>query len=115
MYRLNIKPFSVNRARSVRAGRVISSKSKKEFQKKCLILLIRIRKGSIKIYPKMKLHCRWGMSYPEISDWDNPMKPFQDLLAKRFDFDDNQIWFGSAEKIKSKKPFIEFTLTEYRP
>lgn len=36
-------------------------------------------------------------------DWDNPIKPLQDILQKKYKFDDKDVIKALVEKIKCKK------------
>ena len=50
-----------------------------------------------------------------VSDWDNPIKPFQDVLQKRYDFNDSAIYKATVHKIKVAKgaEFIKFEILPY--
>lgn len=49
------------------------------------------------------------------SDLDNPIKPFQDILCKRYWFDDKRIFSISVEKILVKKgeEFVAYKIKKY--
>ena len=51
---------------------------------------------------KMMIYLRWGFS-STMSDWDNPIKPFQDILQKKYGFDDRHIHIAVVEKTKVRK------------
>jgi Holliday junction resolvase RusA-like endonuclease len=36
-------------------------------------------------------------------DWDNPIKPLQDVLCKKYGFDDRDIYEGVVRKVVVKK------------
>jgi DNA-binding Lrp family transcriptional regulator len=63
---------------------------------------------------KLTLYIRWGFS-SKLSDWDNPVKPFQDILQKEYEFDDRYIYLAIVEKIDVKKgdEFIEFKIKSH--
>jgi Holliday junction resolvase RusA-like endonuclease len=101
---LNIKPLSVNKAWQ---GRRVKSKEYRKYESDILKLLrpMNIPDGPLELYLK------WGFSSAG-SDWDNPIKPFQDCLQKKYNFNDNRVVRAVTEKIKVKKgdEFIEFEI-----
>ncbi len=103
---LNIKPLSVNDAWQ---GRRVKSKKYRNYEADILKLLrpMKIPDGPL------ELHLKWGFSSAG-SDWDNPIKPFQDCLQKKYDFNDNRVVRAITEKVKVKKgdEFIEFEIKE---
>ena len=54
---------------------------------------------------------KFGFS-SKLADWDNPVKPFQDILQKRYNFDDRDIFKATVEKeiVKKGNEFIEFKI-----
>ena len=48
------------------------------------------------------------------SDIDNPLKPFFDIMQKRYGFDDRDIWTLFVQKMKVKKgeEYIKFEITK---
>jgi Holliday junction resolvase RusA-like endonuclease len=38
-----------------------------------------------------------------MSDWDNPVKPLQDILQKKYGFNDKDIFQGTVSKRKVNK------------
>jgi len=103
---LNIKPLSVNDAWK---GRRFKTDKYKAFEKAILLMLrpMEIPEG------KLELYLKWGFSSAG-SDWDNPIKPFQDCLQKKLGFNDNRVHRGIVEKVKVAKgsEFIEFHIKE---
>ena len=103
--RLDIKPLSVNEAWQ---GRRVKTKAYRNFEKSILLMLrpMEIPEG------KLQLYLKWGFSSAG-SDWDNPIKPFQDCLQKKLGFNDNRVFRGIVDKVKVKKgdEFIEFEIT----
>ena len=61
---------------------------------------------------KLKLELTFGFS-SKASDIDNPVKPFQDILQKKYDFDDKMIYTLIVHKeiVPKGEEFISFTLT----
>jgi Holliday junction resolvase RusA-like endonuclease len=101
---LNIKPLSVNDAWQ---GRRVKSKKYRQYENDILKLL---RPMTVPDGP-LELYLKWGFSSAG-SDWDNPIKPFQDCLQKKYDFNDNRVVRAVTEKVKVKKgeEFIEFSI-----
>lgn len=106
MPRVNIKPLSVNLAWQ---GRRFKTKEYKAYEQEVLIKLkpMDVPKG------KLKLNITFGFSSKK-SDWDNPVKLFQDCLQKKYGFDDNKIYEAYVKKVdvKKGKEFIEFELKQ---
>ena len=48
--------------------------------------------------PEGDLQVRYEFGLNTMADWDNPVKPLQDILQKKYDFDDRRIM--KAEVIK---------------
>ncbi len=105
--KINIKPISVNKCWQ---GRRFKTKSYKQFEKDLLALLpndYEIPTGDLKIALK------WGFS-SKLSDWDNPIKPIQDILQKKYDFNDCRIFRATVEKeiVKKGEEYIEFKIDQ---
>lgn len=105
--KIDIKPLSVNQ---VWQGRRFKTKTYKDYEKTVLNLLPKLKLPE----GKLKLVIRFGFS-SVASDWDNPIKPFQDILQKKYDFNDSRIYKAEIEKVIVKKgqEFIEFYIDEY--
>ena len=111
MIKLNIKPLSANQAYSILKGRKVKTRQYNLYQDNVLIELIKQRikidlqkKESLFFYMKIGVSSRF--------DLDNAVKPFLDILQKKFDFNDNQIRKIELEKeiVQKGKEFIEFIL-----
>jgi len=104
--RIDIKPMSVNEAWQ---GRRFKTPKYKAYERDVLKLLrpMTIPEGDLVI------DLEWGVSNMT-SDWDNPIKPFQDILQKKYGFDDKHIIEARVKKVKVKKgeEYIEFTIKE---
>ena len=102
--RLDIKPLSVNEAWQ---GRRVKTKKYRDYEKAILLMLrpMTIPDG------KLELYLKWGFSSAG-SDWDNPIKPFQDCLQKKLLFNDNRVFRAVTEKVIVKKgfEFVEFEI-----
>ena len=107
--RLNIKPLSAN---EIWQGRRFKSPKYKVYEKTVLAMLPAIKVPS----PPLKVHYRFGFSNV-MSDWDNPIKGLQDILQKKYGFNDKDIYFAIVEKVIVKKgfEFIEFELSTFNP
>ena len=108
MYRIKIKPLSVNDAWK---GRRFRTDKYKAYQIEMLYTLpkLDIPKGI-----KLELNIHVGFS-SKGSDLDNVCKPFQDILSKKYGFNDNQIYKLTMTKgiVPKKDEFISFEICEY--
>jgi len=84
------KPLSVN---ACWQGKRFKTPLYKDYEKEILELLP--EKYEI---PEGDLQVRYEFGLNKIADWDNPVKPLQDILQKKYDFDDRRIM--KAEVIK---------------
>lgn len=106
--RINIPALSVNK---VWCGRRFKTPDYKQYEKDVLFLLpkkIEIPKDNKKILLKIT----FGVSSKN-SDLDNLLKPFEDLLQKKYGFNDKRIYRIEAEKIDVEKQneYIDFVLS----
>jgi len=105
MRTINIKPLSINCAFQ---GKRFKTNKYKNYEKSCFLLLpkIKVPEG------KLKVDLVFGFS-SKLSDADNPVKCFIDILQKKYDFNDNKIYEYSIKKVDVKKgsEFIEFNIT----
>ena len=103
--RVNIKPLTVNKCWQ---GKRFKTPLYKAYEKE---LLLKLKKMDI---PDGNLHLSivFGVS-SKLSDWDNPVKPFQDCLQKKYGFDDRRIYEANVKKVDVKKgeEFIDFEIT----
>src|SRR5690625_3712830 len=96
IYRSNIKPLSVNEAWQ---GKRYKTPKYKAYERALMFMLpkkITLPKKPYKIY------LEFGMS-SSLSDWDNPIKPFQDVLQSKYKFNDRDIVEAHVKKVKTKK------------
>ena len=93
--RIDIKPLSVNDAWK---GRRFKTDEYKAYERSVLLLLrpLKIPDGLLEI------HLEWGFS-SNGSDYDNPIKPFQDCLQKKYGFNDSRIYESHIKKVDVKK------------
>lgn len=103
-----IKPLSINEAFQ---GKRFKTPKYKSYENHLLMLLkpLEVPKG------RLKLIATFGLSSKN-ADWDNPVKPFQDCLQKKYGFNDRNIYEAEIKKVDVKKgeEFIEFYLLELK-
>jgi len=104
MIRIQIKPLSVNEAWQ---GERFKTPKYKQYEKDLLFLLPKI----ILPEPPYKVTYKFGFSH-SLSDWDNPVKPLQDVLQKKYSFNDRDIFEAVVRKVKTDKgcEFFEFNI-----
>lgn len=102
--KLNIKPLSVNQAWR---GRRFKTDKYESYERECLLLL----KAMEVPQPPYELRLSFGFSN-YLSDIDNPMKPFIDILQKKYGFDDRDILRVVVDKVMTDKgkEFLSFEL-----
>lgn len=102
-----IKPLSVNKAWQ---GKRFKTKDYLQYEKHVLLLLPKL------IIPdgKLLLEITFGVSN-KASDIDNPIKPFLDILQKKYNFDDKQVYklIVNKEITPKNQEFIKFKITKY--
>lgn len=91
-----IKPISVN---NCWRGQRFKTPEYKAYEQELLYKLPMALSMPIKPYA---IHFDLGLSSP-LADYDNCIKPLQDILQKKYGFDDKDIVFASIKKIKVKK------------
>lgn len=85
-----IKPLSVNKAWE---GRRFKSEEYKAYEKELLLTL-----PSKKLPPPpYQIYFEFGFS-SSASDWDNPIKPLQDILCKKYGFNDKDVFDARIRK-----------------
>lgn len=106
--RLDIKPLSVN---EVWRGRRFKTDKYKHYERETLLKLkpLSVRGG------KLSLLLRFGLSSKN-ADIDNPVKPFLDILQKKYGFNDRQIYELTIKKedVAKGSEFIEFEIFELK-
>lgn len=106
---IHIKPLSINKAFQ---GRRFKTKDYEAYER----CLSRMSLPNIKIPEgKLEIHLQFGFSN-KASDWDNPVKLFQDFLQKRYGFNDKKIYKAVVEKfdVDKGKDYIKFGIYEYK-
>lgn len=103
---LKIKPLSVN---GCWQGRRFKTPKYKKYEKDVMAMLPDI------VIPAtdLKLTIEWGFS-SAASDIDNPLKPFIDILQKKYGFNDSKVHELHVKKKKCKKgaEYILFSIVE---
>ena len=104
--RVDIKPLTVNQ---VWQGRRFKTKAYKTYEVNLLLMLpdMVIPAGNLVVTIKAGFSNR-------ASDLDNIVKPFVDVLQKRYDFNDSRIYKMVLYKdiVKKGKEYIEFSIEE---
>ncbi len=107
MAEIKIKPLSVNQAWR---GRTFKSDKYKKYISDVLSIL-----PSNVVIPDGRLFIclEFGFS-STASDWDNPIKPFVDILQLKYQFNDSRIYRAEVIKTKVKRgqDFIRFDIKE---
>lgn len=108
MGKVEIKPISVNEAWQ---GKRFKTPKYKKFESDVLFLLPKIKMPE----PPYEVHYEFGFSNCA-SDIDNPIKPFQDILQKRYGLNDKNILKIVVEKNKVSKgnEYIYFNILHYQ-
>lgn len=104
---INIKPLSVNNCWQ---GKRFKTSEYKNYEQ---LLFWQLPDINIDFN---KLHIKITFGFSSIkSDIDNPVKPFLDILQKRYKFDDSIIYKLELTKVKVKKEneYIDFEILEY--
>ena len=106
MTKVLIKALTVNRAWM---GRRFKTDLYKQYEQDLSLLLphIDVPEG------KLEVHYIFGVS-SKASDYDNCIKQFQDIISKKYDFNDNRIYKALIEKVDVKKgeEYIEFYIEQ---
>ena len=104
MVKIDIKPLSVNKCW---AGRRFKTPEYKQYEKDIFPLLPKITIPK----PPYKVYYEFGFS-SAASDLDNPIKPLQDILQKKYGFDDKLVHEMLVRKYKVKKgnEYIRFKI-----
>jgi hypothetical protein len=92
----NEKPLSVNKCWQ---GQRFKTRDYKKYEKLLLQVLPKIKK-----MPKSPYFIvfEFGVS-SKLADWDNPVKPLQDIIQKKYGFDDRDILTAKVDKKITKK------------
>ena len=99
-----IKPLSVNECWQ---GKRYKTPKYKKYIQDLLFSLPRLHIDNV----PLKVYYEFGVS-SKLSDWDNPVKPFQDILQKKYKFDDKNIFEATVKKVLVAKgqEYIKFEI-----
>ena len=106
--KLLIKPLSINEAFK---GKRFRTPKYNNYETKMLLML---PKSMGKIPDQIEINITFGFSN-KASDIDNGVKPFLDILQKKYRFNDSQIYRLNIHKVLTDKglDFIEFEIKKY--
>ena len=106
MNKLFIKPLSVNKAWQ---GKRFKTNEYKKYEENLLLILPKIKI----INPPYRLNITVGFSN-KASDLDNVLKPFLDILQKKYDINDKYIQILHVEKevVTKNNEFISFQIVK---
>lgn len=107
MNRIQIKPLSVNKAWK---GRRFKTDDYKQYEHDVLWLLPKIKIPE----PPFEIHFKFGFS-SKSADYDNPVKITQDILSKKYGFNDKLIYKAviEVEDVKKGDEYFEFEILHY--
>jgi Holliday junction resolvase RusA-like endonuclease len=110
MNRIKIKPLSSNDAWK---GRRFKTDLYKNYEK---ALLFKLDKGFKLPEAPYEIHFEFGFSN-KASDWDNPIKSFQDILQKKYKFNDKDIYRAVVEKkiVPKGEEYVQFDIISFKP
>lgn len=102
--KVDVKPLSWNKSYQ---GRKFKTPAYKSFEKE---LLLSLPGGKIS-NPPYRIEFEFGVS-SKLCDWDNFIKNTQDILQKKYDFNDRDIMEGYVKKVLVGKgdEYIKFNL-----
>lgn len=109
IFKVDIKPLTVNRAW---LGRRFKSKEYKDYERDVLFLL---PKDITPIDGPVEIRYRFHVKNHKMCDWDNPIKPLQDVLVKAGILkDDRFIYLGMGQKVPSTRDYFEVMVIPMR-
>lgn len=108
MITIQIKPLSVNESFKGRKTKTVKYLRYQTLLTALLPKSYEIPQG------KLQIELEFGFS-SKSSDWDNPIKQFQDIFCKKYGIDDKRIYKGIVEKVDVKKgeEYIKFKVSSY--
>lgn len=107
MNKLNIKPLSVNNCWQGKRFKTV------EYKKYERDLLLMLPKKTFK-FDKFSIEIEFGFS-TILSDIDNPLKPFIDILQKKYTINDRDVYSLSVSKkvVPKGSEYIKFKISDY--
>lgn len=107
IFTVDLKPLSVNK---VWQGRRFKTKAYKDYERDLLWILPKMEP----IKGRVEIRYRFHMKNHKQSDWDNPIKPLQDVLEKAGIIEaDENIYCGMGQKVPGSKDFFEVMIIPY--
>lgn len=107
MHKVDVKPMSVNLAWQ---GKRFKTKQYSQYRLDVMWLLPAVCVADIPEGP-LSVYYEFGFSN-KLADWDNPIKPFQDILQDKYGFNDSRIMEAHVKKVIVKKgeEYIKFEI-----
>lgn len=107
MRKLNIKPLSVNECWQ---GRRFKTKEYKQYETNLLLMLPKLKICDA----PYKITIEFAFSSP-LADIDNPLKPFLDVLQKKYNINDRDVYCLEVIKtvVKKRCEFVKFNIENY--
>jgi Holliday junction resolvase RusA-like endonuclease len=104
MPKLNIKPLSVNECWQ---GKRFKTKEYKQYEKDVLLMLPKLKL----ITSPYSIEIEFGFS-SSLADIDNPLKPFLDILQKKYNINDRDVYSLTVKKsiVTKGNEFIKFQI-----
>ena len=108
IFTVDIKPLSVN---SAWQGKRFKTKAYHDFERDLLWLL---PKNIKPIEGRVEVRFRFHMKNHKLADWDNPIKPLQDVLVKSGIIqEDRHIYLGMGQKVVGDRDYFEVMIIPY--
>jgi Holliday junction resolvase RusA-like endonuclease len=108
METINIKPLSVNQAWQ---GRRFKTPKYKHYESSVLFMMPKM----ILPDPPFRVEIEVGFSN-KASDIDNPVKMILDIMQKKYNFNDSEVYELSVKKVivKKQKEYFKYTIKNIR-
>ncbi len=105
--KINISPLSVNKAWQ---GKRFKTKAYKQYERD---VLLQLKTGSIPM-PPYRIDIEFGFT-SKLSDIDNPVKCFVDILQKKYGINDKDVYEMNLKKVIVKKGgYIKFSIYQLK-
>jgi len=105
MIQIHIKPLSVNDAWQ---GKRFKTPEYKAYEQALMLML----PNNYEVPTEGDLEIDFEFGLNTLADWDNPIKPLQDVLQKKYNFDDRRVVKGTVIKnvVKKGDGYINFSI-----
>jgi Holliday junction resolvase RusA-like endonuclease len=102
---IHIKPLSVNDAWQ---GKRFKTPEYKAYEQELMLLLP--NKYEVPAEGDLAINFEFGLN--TLADWDNPIKPLQDILQKKYDFNDRRVVRARVIKntVKKGEGYLNFSI-----